>query len=57
MEPFLSVIVEYNFGVYDGNVEVLQSSVDGDNIGLGEILNIGFFVPTASSISKSEKRS
>ncbi len=33
-EDYLSVIVEHIFGVHDGNVEVLQISVDGDTNGL-----------------------
>jgi hypothetical protein len=29
VEPLLSVIIEHVFGVYDGNIEVLQISVNG----------------------------
>ncbi len=31
MEPLLSVIIEHVFGVYDGNIEVLQISFNGDS--------------------------
>ncbi len=37
VEPLLSVIIEHVFGVYDGNIEVLQSSVNGGNNGLGVV--------------------
>jgi hypothetical protein len=37
MEPLLSVIVEHVFGVYDGNIEVLQSSTDLGSNGLGVV--------------------
>ncbi len=34
METLLSVIIEHVFGVYDGNIKVLQSSANGGNTGL-----------------------
>ena len=34
VEPLLSVIIEHVFGMYDGNTEVLQSSVNGGSNGL-----------------------
>ena len=37
VEPLLSVIIDHVFGVYDGNIEVLQSSVDGDSNDLGVV--------------------
>ena len=55
MLPLLSIIVDHVFGVYDGNVEVLQRSADGPNFELlhcvavvsgrdSELLDIGFFM-------------
>jgi hypothetical protein len=32
VEPFLSVIIEHVFGVYDGNIEVLQNSTRQENV-------------------------
>jgi hypothetical protein len=34
VEPFLSVIIEHVFGVYNGKIEVLQNSTDGGSNGL-----------------------
>jgi hypothetical protein len=41
VEPLLSVIIEHVFGVYDGNIEVLQSSANGGSNALGVVgLNV-----------------
>jgi hypothetical protein len=49
VEPLLSVIIEHVFGVYDGNIEVLQSSVNGDSNGLG-VVGLNVFGSIKSSI-------
>jgi hypothetical protein len=41
VEPLLSVIIEHVFGVYDGNIETLQSSGNGGSNVLGVVgLNV-----------------